>query len=99
MFDQLEARLNKLAMERLANAIARIAGVDVPVIFDAEYREGMVGVGMGAAAPQMVISNDRMPADFIESRITIRGVIWKVADAQPDSELPTGLSMVYLEKA
>jgi hypothetical protein len=36
MFDQLEARLNKLAMERLANATAVINGVEVPVIFDAE---------------------------------------------------------------
>ena len=101
MFDQLEARLNRLAMERLANAIARIPGVDgdVPVIFDAEYKGGMVGMGMGAAAPQMVIANDRVPADFDEMRITVNGAAWKVADCQPDSDLPSGLSLVILEKA
>jgi hypothetical protein len=101
MFDKLEARTNRLAMERLANATAVIVGVaePVPVIFDAEYRAGTIGVGMGAAAPQMVIANDRMPADFVGQRIEINGAAWCVADAQPDSELPSGLSLVILEKA
>jgi hypothetical protein len=99
MFDQLEARLNRLAMERLANALAVIDGERVPVIFDAEYKAGMVGVGMGAAAPQMVIANERMPADFDDMTITVNGAAWKVADCQADSELPSGLSMVFLEKA
>lgn len=99
MFDQLEARLNRLAMERLANAVASIAGEDVPVIFDAEYQGGTVGVGMGAASPQMVVANNRVPADFIDMRITVGGKAWKVADCQADGELPTGLSMAYLERA
>lgn len=101
MFDQLEARLNRLAMERLSNALAQIPGVegDIPVIFDAEYRNGMVGMGMGAAAPQMIVANDRVPADFDEMRITVNGAAWRVADCQADSYLPTGLSLVLLEKA
>lgn len=99
MFDDLEARLNRLAMERLANAMAVINGVDVPVIFDAEYQLGSVGVGMGASAPQMVIANDRIPEDFSDSRITVNGAAWLVADRQQDNDLPTGLSLVILEKA
>lgn len=99
MFGQLEARVNRLAMERLANATAVINGVDVPVIFDAEYKAGMVGIGMGAAEPQLVIANERVPADFIDMRITVNGAAWKVADCQADGELPSGLSLVYLEKA
>lgn len=99
MFEQLEARLNRLAMERLANATAVINGVEVPVIFDAEYQLGTVGVGMGASAPQMVVANDRVPEDFSGSRITVNGAAWVVADRQKDSELPTGLSLVILEKA
>jgi hypothetical protein len=99
MFDQLEARLNKLAMERLANATAVINGVEVPVIFDAEYQAGTVGVGMGAAAPQMVIANDKVPEDFADSRITVNGSAWVVVDRQKDSDLPAGLSLVILEKA
>ena len=101
MFDLLEARLNRLAMQRLSNAIAQIPGVegDIPVIFDAEYRNGMVGMGMGASAPQMVIANDRVPADFNEMRVTVNGAAWTVADCQPDSYLPAGLSLVLLEKA
>lgn len=99
MFDALEARLNRLAMERLANAIAVINGEDVPTIFDAEYKAGMVGVGMGAAAPQMVIATDKVPEDFVDMTIAVNGAAWKVADCQADSELPSGLSLVFLEKA
>lgn len=99
MFDELEARLNRLTMERLANATAVINGVDVPVIFDALYELGTVGVGIGASAPQMVIANNRIPEDFAESRITVNGAAWIVADRQPDSDLPTGLTVVILEKA
>lgn len=100
MFNQLEARLNAAAMKKLANAIAIIGGIDVPVIFDAAYKVGMVGaVGMGASVPQMVISNADVPADFIDSQITINGATWTVAERQPDGELPTGLACVLLEKA
>jgi hypothetical protein len=101
VFNELEARLNRLTMERLANATALIPGVDepVPVIFDAEYKEGTVGIGIGAEAPQMVIANARVPADFIDMRITVNGAAWKVADCQAGGDLPDGLSVVLLEKA
>lgn len=100
MFAELEARTNRLVMERLANALARVPGVDsdIPVIFDAEYKAGMVGIGMGAAAPQMVIASDRVPEDFNEMRITVNGAAWKVADCQPDGD-QAGLSVALLEKA
>lgn len=99
MFASLEARTNRLVMERLANAIARIDGIegDIPVIFDAEFKAGAVGIGMGAAAPQMVIGSDRVPEDFIETRITVNGAAWKVADCQPDGD-QAGLSVAILEK-
>jgi hypothetical protein len=100
MFDVLEARVNQAAMKKLANALARIGGLDVPVIFDAEYKVGMVGVvGMGASVPQLVISNADIPAGFIESEIQVGGKSWIVAEPRPDSDLPTGLTVVMLEKA
>jgi hypothetical protein len=101
MFEDLEARLNRLTMERLANATAVIPGIDEPVrvIFDAEYKEQMVGMGMGSSAPQMVIANARVPADFLDMNITVDGAAWKVADCQSGGELPDGLSKVVLEKA
>lgn len=100
MFAALEARTNRLVMERLANALASIPGVadDVPVIFDAEYKAGAVGLGMGAAAPQLVIATDRVPDDFNEMRITVNGAAWRVADCQPDGD-HAGLSVALLEKA
>jgi hypothetical protein len=54
---------------------------------------------MGAAAPQMVIANDKVPEDFADSRITVNGSAWVVVDRQKDSDLPAGLSLVILEKA
>lgn len=100
MFDQLEARLNRVAMAKLANATATIGANSVPVIFDAEYKQGMVGViGMGASSPQMVISSADVPADFVDMVIGVDGASWTVADRQPDSRQPTGLTVVFLEKA
>lgn len=100
MFDALEARINQAVMKKLANALARMGGVDVPVIFDAEYKVGMVGVlGMGASEPQMVMSNSDVPADFIGMRAEVSGALWVVAERKPDSKLPTGMTVVILEKA
>jgi hypothetical protein len=100
MFNLLEARVNQAAMKKLANAVASIDGVDVPVIFDAEYKVGMVGVvGMGASEPQMVISNADLPSEFIGKQVGIAGAVWEVAERRPNSALPTGLTVVILEKA
>ena len=100
-FDRLEARMNRAAMVKLANAIAVIPGVPDPVsvIFDAEYKAGMVGIGMGAAQPQMVISTADVPEEFIDTTITVNGAAWVVTDRKPDGEQPTGLTLVYLAKA
>lgn len=99
MFDALEARGNQAIMKRLANALARIDGVDVPVIFDAEYRQGNVGpIGMGAADPQMVISSADVPPEFVGTDIAVNGASWRVVDRRPDGQLEAGLTVVFLEK-
>ena len=99
MFSALEARLNQAAMKKLANALARIGGVDVPVIFDAEYRQGSVGpVGMGASDPQMVISSADVPSEFVGADITVNGKPWRVVDRHPDGQLDAGLTLIILEK-
>lgn len=99
MFAKLEARLNSVAMKKLSNATAVIGGRDIPVIFDAEYKHGMVGqVGMGASDPQMIISAADAPAEFIGMEITVDGVAWLVADRRTDGQLDTGLTLVILEK-
>ena len=101
MFAALEARLNRAAITKLANALAVIPGITdpVPVIFDAEYRPGMVGVvGMGAADPQLVMSSEIVPPDFVGQSIQVNGAGWRVAEEQPDGTSPTGLTVVILEK-
>jgi len=99
MFDALEARMNRVAMAKLANALAIIPGQSdpVPVIFDAEYRAGSVGViGMGAADPQMVIASDKLPAEIVGLEVIVNGVTWFVSDRQPDGVLVDGLTAVIL---
>lgn len=86
-------------MARLANATAVIASQNVPVIFDAEFREGAVGIGMGAAAPQMYLLNEAIPEDFVDSTITVNGALWRVEDCRADANGPAGTSLVILEKA
>ncbi len=99
-FDLLEARLNRTALAKLANAVATFGDQEVPVIFDAEYRRGMVGpVGMGAASPQMVLSSAAVPIDFIDTPVRVAGVDWTVSDRQPDGPQETGLTTVFLERA
>lgn len=100
MFSALEARVNQAAMKKLANALARIGGMDVPVIFDAEYRQGSVGpIGMGASDPQLVISSTDVPVEFVGTDITVNGAAWRVVARQPDGQLEAGLTVVFLEKA
>lgn len=99
MFDQLEARLNRAVMVKLANATVVIGdGEPIPVIFDAEYKPGMVGMGMGSAQPQMVIGTADVPDHFSGTEITVNGAAWTVADRQGDGPAH-GLTLVYLEKA
>ena len=101
MFEVLEARLNVTVMVKFANATALIPGIadPVPVIFDVEYKAGRVGVvGMGASAPQMTMASSLVPEGFVGMAISVNGAGWSVADRQHDSDLPTGLTTVFLEK-
>ena len=99
MFNLLEARVNQAVMKKLANAFASFGGIDVPVIFDAEYKQGNVGpIGMGAADPQMVISSADVPPEFVGTDITVNGQPWRVAARHPDGQFEAGLTLILLEK-
>lgn len=104
MFDLIEARLNRAALAKLANAVAVIDGADVPVIFDSQYKRGMVGVvGMGAQAPQMVMRDSDASGSWLSSPFTIRQAgkpdsQWVVSEVDPD-ESPDGLTTLMLRKA
>lgn len=99
MFDLLEARTNRAILQKLANARAIIGANEVPVIFDAEFKNGTVGmVGMGASCPQMYIGSDAVPPGFIGSTLIINGVDWHVAERQPDGAALAGIDLVILER-
>ncbi len=105
MFDLIEARINRAALAKLANAVAVINGRDVPVIFDAQFKRGMVGVvGMGAQSPQMVMSTADVSDSWLSAAFTIRQTgaadsSWVVSDTEPDSDSPAGLTTVILGRA
>lgn len=99
MFDTLEARLNRVALAKLANATAKFREVEVPVIFDASFVQGRVGpAGMSADSPQMVMSSAEVPQDFIDEVVIINGTTWQVADRHPDGETDHGLTIIPLVK-
>ena len=69
----------------------------VQAIFDASYDPASVGgVGMASAQPMLTISSDSVPADPVGTGVTVRGVAYVVAAAEPDG---TGMSRIMLERA
>lgn len=104
MFDLIEDRINRAAMAKLANAVAVLNGVDMPVIFDEQYKRGNVGmIGMGAQAPQMIVRNDVIADSWISAPFTIRQTgkpdsQWIVQDTEPDTS-SSGMTTVILRKA
>jgi hypothetical protein len=100
MFHVLEARTNRAVLLRLANATAVIGGGQpVPVLFDAEFSIGNVGVvGMGAADPQLWISSIDAPPELADTVILVNGAAWRVALRKPDGAQVDGLTLLILEK-
>jgi hypothetical protein len=103
MFELLEARTNRQVLAKLANAIAVVRGSDVPVIFDAEYKRGMVGaIGMGGSTPQLFISSAAISADIVGEAIDIKSQAsaltssWVIAAREPDGETEIGLALLHL---
>lgn len=99
-FDQLEQRVNRAVMGKLANAVAVIGDRAVPAIFQSRYAVGAVGsLGMAGNEPHVVLANADIPADFIDSEIVVCGMRWTVVDTKPDDARPESLTVVVLERA
>lgn len=95
-FAALESRVNNAVFARLANADVSIAGGPLfGGIFDDGYAAGSVGiVGMATSAPSVLAPSALVPAAPVGQAITVRGVAYVIASAEPDG---TGATRLVLE--
>lgn len=89
-FAALEARANGAVLGRLANAIAVVEGVEVPVIFDKPYAAPFGGE-VDAAAPECTGPAAGLGALERDSALSINGLNYEVETAEQD-----GLGFVRL---
>ena len=89
-FAALEGRANGAVLHRLANALAVVGGVDVPVIFDKPYAAAFGGEA-DAAAPECTGPASALGTLERDSAISIDGVAYEVETAEAD-----GLGFVRL---
>ena len=97
-FAELEARLNLVAVQRLANATCSIAGgSDVAAVFDNGYALGSVGTyGMASTQPTLTLATASVPATPVGAAVTVGAAAYTVAAHEPDG---TGVSRLLLEVA
>lgn len=85
-FAALEARANRAVFARLANAEVSIDGA-APVggIFEQDYQQANVGtLGMASSQPAVLVPSGAVPANPVGKAITVRGVAYAIAAAEPD---------------
>lgn len=82
-FAALEARTNVVVVNRLANAVALVNGVDVLVMFDTPYA-GAFGGEADAVAPECTGPAWGLGALERDDALSIGGVAYEVETAQPD---------------
>jgi hypothetical protein len=82
-FAALEARANGAVLGRLANAIAVVGGVDVPVIFDKPYASPFAGEA-DAAAPECTGPVAGLGSLERDGALLIDGIAYEVQTAEPD---------------
>lgn len=82
-FAELEQMANASVLEFLANAIAAVGGVEVPVMFRKPYAAPFGGE-VDAAAPECTGPAEGLGELERDSELSIGGVAYKVLTAEPD---------------
>lgn len=97
-FAALESRLNSAVFKRLANAEVSVNGAEaVGGIFDNGYAVGAVGpLGMGGTQPSVVLMGSAVPAQPVGLTVSVSGVDYVIANAEPDG---AGTTRLLLEAA
>lgn len=97
-FAALESRVTNAVFARLANSAVVIDGApEVGGIFDDGFVIGSVGpMGMGGTQPSVAVASTVVPPAVVGLPVTVAGVPYIVADAQPDG---TGITRLILEVA
>ncbi len=82
-FADIEAMVDAGVLAHLANAVATVAGVDVPVIFDTPYSQPFDGQ-VDASAPQCSGAAELLANVERGDTIVVRGGRYEVMTAEPD---------------
>lgn len=82
-FAALEARTNVAVVDRLANAVALVNGVEVPVMFDKPYA-GVFAGEADATAPECTGPMWGLGALERDDPLSIAGVAYEVETAEAD---------------
>lgn len=106
-FAALQSRVNAAVLDRLADAVASIAGGSVvPVLFDQDYQAAGVGeLGMAASRTVAQAAANAVPADAIGLQILVDRVgpgitsaaqTYVIDDVQPAGD---GMVTIFLGRA
>lgn len=97
-FTTLEQRINRVAIARVANALAQFEGVANPVAcrFDNTYAIGLSQRGASGAQPSITCQTASLPANPVGKTVMVGAVLYRIAVHEPDG---TGLSELLLEVA
>lgn len=82
-FARLQARLNAATRKHLANAVARVGGVDVSVEFNKPYAPAFDG-DVDARAPECWGAEEDLGGLARFDRIDVDGIPYQVMTAEPD---------------
>ncbi|WP_062362222.1 head-tail joining protein [Variovorax paradoxus] len=82
-FAEIEAMVDAGVLGHLANAIATVAGVDVPVIFDVPSAQSFDGQ-IDASAPECSGAAELLANVERGDTIVLRGRSYEVVTAEPD---------------
>ena len=94
-FATLQQRVNRAVLGRLADAVAVVEGVEVPVLFSAPYAAPFGGEA-DAAAPECTGPAVGLGALERGDSLSIGGVAYEVLTAEPDG---TGFVRLVLGRA
>ncbi|XXQ55621.1 hypothetical protein ACA040_004339 [Xenophilus aerolatus] len=82
-FATLEARANSAVLSTLANAVAVVGGVEVPVIFERPYSGPFEG-RVDGAAPECVGPTAALGSLERDDAINVDGAAYRIVTAEPD---------------
>ena len=93
-FANLEAVVNSMVLNHLANVQVQIGGALVPGIFRKPSTVDSLGGGAANTSPSVQVASNAVMAEPVGQQISIAGVPYVIVEPQPDG---TGLTTLIVE--